>query len=178
MDDEQLAERFRGADDEAIRLLYRRFAGPVFTVAMSILHDRELAADAVQQTFLKAWRSAGTHQPGRPLAPWLYAIARRTAIDIYRKERRTIQPHSEVGLDAEVVALPFESVWEAWEVRKAVDSLPDDERDVVRLQHFEGLTHNQIADNLSVAIGTIKSRSFRAHRRLAESLVHMLEVRV
>ena len=57
--------------------------------------------------------------------------------------------------------------------RRAVESLPAEEREVVRLQHFEGLTHAQIADRLQVAAGTVKSRSFRAHRRLAAALGYL-----
>ena len=68
-----------------------------------------------------------------------------------------------------------ESLSDAWEVRRAVQELPPDELEVVRMQHFEGLTHTQIAERLSVAPGTVKSRSFRAHRRLAELLGHLKE---
>ena len=54
-----------------------------------------------------------------------------------------------------------------WEVRQAVAELPADEQEMVRLQHLDGLTHDQIAERLGVAVGTVKSRSFRAHKRLA-----------
>ena len=56
-----------------------------------------------------------------------------------------------------------------------MQDLPDDEREIVRLQHFEGMTHSQIADRLGVAVGTVKSRSFRAHRRLTILLGHLRE---
>jgi RNA polymerase sigma factor (sigma-70 family) len=68
-----------------------------------------------------------------------------------------------------------EQVYDVWEVRRAVSELPDDEQEVVRLQHFEGLTHTQIAERLGVAAGTVKSRSFRAHKRLATMLGHLRE---
>ena len=70
---------------------------------------------------------------------------------------------------------PVESLYDAWEVRRAVDALPADEREVVRLQHFEGLTHTQIASRMNLPAGTVKSRSFRAHKRLAELLGHLKE---
>lgn len=60
-------------------------------------------------------------------------------------------------------------------MREAVDGLPEDEREVIRLQHFEGLTHTEIAEKLKLAVGTVKSRSFRAHRRLASVLAHLRE---
>ena len=65
--------------------------------------------------------------------------------------------------------------YDAWAVRQAIDELPDDERAVVRLQHVEGLSHVEIADQLGVPVGTVKSRSFRAHRRLAAALGHLRE---
>ena len=64
-------------------------------------------------------------------------------------------------------------MYDVWEVRRAGSELPEDEREVVRLQHFEGLTHAQIAARLEVAVGTIKSRSYRAHKRLAAELGHL-----
>ena len=62
-----------------------------------------------------------------------------------------------------------------WEVRRAVTELPEDEREIVRLQHFEGMTHTQIAERLALPAGTVKSRSFRAHKRLAAELGHLRE---
>ena len=60
-----------------------------------------------------------------------------------------------------------------WEVRRAVTELPAEEQEIVRLQHFEGLTHTQIAARLELPAGTVKSRSFRAHKRLAAQLGHV-----
>ena len=71
--------------------------------------------------------------------------------------------------------IAFERTWEAFEVRAALDQLPGDEREVVHLAHFEGYTHSEIADKLRVPVGTVKSRSFRAHRRLAGVLSHLVE---
>jgi RNA polymerase sigma-70 factor (ECF subfamily) len=68
-----------------------------------------------------------------------------------------------------------EAVYDVWEVRRAVAELTQAEQDVVRLQHFEGLTHAEIAARLDVPMGTVKSRSFRAHQRLAADLGHLRE---
>ena len=113
-------------------------------------------------------------RPDRELRPWLATITRRVAVDVYRREARTrSDPFAEV--DDTVVPIAFERTWEAFEVRAALDQLPGDEREVVRLAHFEGLTHSEIAERLRVPVGTVKSRSFRAHRRLAERLSHLVE---
>lgn len=170
--DRETLERFRDGDETAVKAVYERFGGAVFTVAVSILRDPGLAADATQQTFIKAWRAASTYDPGRDFAPWIYAIARRTAIDIYRKEKSTI-PLAEV--DPVQGGPDLELLWERFEVRLAVDRLGDDEREVVRLSHFEGLTHSEIANRLGIPVGTVKSRSHRAHRRLLEMLRHLME---
>jgi RNA polymerase sigma-70 factor (ECF subfamily) len=173
MNDEKLLRRFRTGDPEAVRHLYERFGGAVFTIALRALGDRGLAEEAVQQTFLQAWRASGRFEPDRDPAPWLYAIARRVSVDLYRRERR----HRTVGMEEEpeMVALPpsFEGTWEAWEVRAALDRLPDEERQIVRATHYLGLTHEETAQRLNLPVGTVKSRSHRAHRRLASLLGHV-----
>ena len=65
--------------------------------------------------------------------------------------------------------------WEAWQVREALSGLPPKERDLIRLTHYVGLTHSQIAERLELPIGTVKTRIHRAHRRLAERLDHLRE---
>lgn len=168
-----LIERFRAGDPEAVREVYREHAGAVHTVARSIVRDRELAADVVQQTFVKAWRAARTFEGNRQLAPWLYSIARHTAIDMLRSEMKPTRgghaPETDVGVEPET----FERTWERFEVRRAIDALPDGEREVIRLSHLTGHTHEAIAEQLGIPVGTVKSRSGRAHKRLAAALAHL-----
>jgi RNA polymerase sigma-70 factor (ECF subfamily) len=167
---------FARGEPAAVRKLYDAYARAVFTVAMSSLGDRSLAEEAVQQTFLQAWRAATGFESGREPGPWLYAIARRVAVDLYRRERRH-QGKVTLDADTDVAALPqsFEQTWEMWQVRLALDEMPKELRDVVEATHFLGLTHEQAADHLGVPLGTIKSRSHRAHRRLAGLLAHLEE---
>jgi RNA polymerase sigma factor (sigma-70 family) len=131
--------------------------------------SRDLAEEATQQTFMKAWRAAATFDPARELRPWLATIARRTAIDIHRREAR--RPTERLD-DAAMARLPdgVDRSFDVWAVREAIDELPPLEREVVRLQHLESLTHAEIGTRLGVPVGTIKSRSFRAHHRLAARL--------
>jgi RNA polymerase sigma-70 factor, ECF subfamily len=173
-DDADLAAGFAAGDEAAVRAVYARYAGPIVTVAMGTLGKRELADEVVQTTMLKAWRAAASFDPSRDLAPWLYAIARRVAIDIYRRETRAGTPEELTDDRAAVVPLSFERTWEAWEVRSALDRLPPDEREVVRLAHFLGMTHAEIAEHLNVPVGTVKSRSNRAYKRLAALLSHVV----
>lgn len=169
----ELSQRFRDGDPDAVRSVYRRYAGAVHTVARSIVGDPELVAEVVQTTFVKAWRAAATFEGDRDLAPWLYAIARRTAIDALRRERRPTRGDHAPEVDVVVEPLSFERTWEIHEVRRAIDDLAPDEREIVRRSHLLGQTHQQISAELGVPIGTVKSRSSRAHRRLAAALAHL-----
>lgn len=155
-----------------MKAVYERFRGPVFAISMTILHDHGLAADATQQTFIKAWQAATTYDADRELGPWIYAIARRTAIDIYRKSSRSVASD-----EVDVTSLPpsLDTIWEVFEVRSAIDRLPDEERQVIKLSHFDGLTHVEIAEHMGIPVGTVKSRSHRAHQRLLELLRHVEE---
>ncbi len=169
-----LIERFKAGDPEAVREVYREHAGSVLTVARSIVHDRELAAEVVQQTFVKAWRASKRFEGNRDLAPWLYSIARHTAIDMLRSESKPTRGGHAPETDVGFTPTTFEATWERFEVRRAVDALPADEREVVRRSHIMGFTHEEIAAQLQIPVGTVKSRSGRAHKRLASALAHLV----
>ena len=169
----ELIAQFRAGDEAAIRAVHQRYAGAVGTVARSMTSDAELVSEIVQQTFIKAWRSIDSFDEQRDFAPWLYAIARRTAIDVLRKEGRPTAGGHEPETDVAVTSISFERTWEIYQVRQAIDELPTDEREVVRLSHLMGLTHPEIAERLGVPLGTVKSRSGRAHKRLHAALQHV-----
>lgn len=174
MGESRLMRRFRGGDPEAVAELYGLYGRAVFSVTLRALGDRSLAEEATQQTFVQAWRAAGRFEVGKDPAPWLYAIARRVAVDTYRRERRHRVDREE---ETEIAALPpsFEAMWEAWEVRTAIEKLGEDERQVIEATHFRGMTHEEAAAELGIPVGTVKSRSHRAHRRLAGMLSHLRE---
>lgn len=175
--DARLRARFREGDPDAVRAAYAAYGRLVYGVAHRILGERGLSEEATQQTFLKAWRSAGSLDPARELGPWLATIGKRVSIDIYRRETRraagSLEDVPADGRELSTAAFAVEQAHDIWEVRRAVSLLPGDERVVVRAQHFEGLTHEQIAARLGIPVGTVKSRSFRAHRRLASELGHL-----
>jgi RNA polymerase sigma factor (sigma-70 family) len=175
--DRGVRTRFRDGDPEAVRAVYEFYGGLVYAVAHRVLGDRRLAEDATQQVFLKAWRAAASLDEDREMGPWLATIARRVAIDVYRSEgRRSADPlESASPADPALVSTPqsAEAIYDVWEVRQAVGELPVEEQEIVRLQHFEGLTHSEIAERLKLPAGTVKSRSFRAHKRLAAQLGHL-----
>ena len=163
--------RIAAGDPDAVGRWYDEYGRAVFVVAYKALGDRGLAEEAVQQTFLQAWRAMDSFDPEREPGPWLYAIARRAAIDIYRRERR----HRTVDEDIEIASLPpsLDRAWDAWQVRLAIDQIPEDERTLMHATHYLGLSHSEIAERLDIPLGTVKSRTHRAHKRLARILSHL-----
>ena len=157
-----------------MREIYREFARPIYSLAYRILGDHGLAEEVVQVTLLNAWRGAGRFDPDKHIAPWLYTIARRASIDIYRREKRhPVSDESET--DMAVLPASLDQAWEAWQVHIALNEITEDEREVVRCTHFLGMTHEQTAEHLGIPVGTVKSRSHRAHTRLAGLLSHLEE---
>lgn len=172
--DRQRRERFAAGDRSSLRDVYGEFGRPIYSLAYRILGDHGLAEEVVQVTFLNAWRGAGRFDPTRDMAPWLYTIARRAAIDIYRRERRH-PVSSEADTDIAVLPTSLDQTWEAWQVHLALNEITEEEREIVRCTHFLGMTHEQTAEHLGIPIGTVKSRSHRAHSRLAGLLSHLEE---
>ena len=170
---DELASRFKAGDEEAVREVVARYSGAIQTVARSMIGSPELVAEVVQQTFVKAWRASSSFDENRDLAPWLYSIARRTAIDVLRREGKPTAGAHEQPVDVAVSGQSFERTWEIYEVRQALDELPDPERVVMQLSFLAGLSHEQIAEKLDVPVGTVKSRTGRAKKRLLASLAHL-----
>lgn len=171
-----LEARFQRGDRTAMPELYRRYSGPMFATALALLGDRELAADAVQQAFVRAWQAANGFDPGRELRPWLYAITRRAAVDVHRRERRGrehLAPHGPTGSEPTVDGPSLDRSWRAWQVHLALDRLPPDESRVLWLAYFGGYSQREIGSALGLAVGTVKSRTARAQRHLTELLRHL-----
>jgi RNA polymerase sigma factor (sigma-70 family) len=166
--------RFTAGDPDAVREIYDAYGRLVYAVAYKLLGDPGLAEEATQQAFVAAWRASATFDATRELGPWLATIARRSAIDIHRREAR--RPHEPLDIDhPAMITLPpaAERLYDIWEVRRAIAALPADDADLIRLQHFEGFTQTEIAAQLGIPVGTVKSRAFRVHRRLASLLGHL-----
>ncbi len=176
MDDAELASRFASGDADSVRVLYQTYGRLVFSVAYRVLGDTGLAEDATQQTFVQAWRGASSYDPNRPLGAWITTIAKRVASDFYRRERKHRHlVDVDTADDPALITLPpsLDQLEDVAEVRRALDELPSADRDLIRMQHFDELSHAEIARELEIPLGTVKSRTFRAHRRLAGLLAHL-----
>jgi RNA polymerase sigma factor (sigma-70 family) len=171
-----LRVRFQSGDESSIRELYATYGRQMFAVAMAALGDRELAAECVQIAFVKAWQAAPRFDVTREFAPWLATITRRAAVDVHRRERRHHHDAYDVtGADI-AIADPNDPgrAWDVWRVREAVDQLSPLLRDVVKLVYFDQLSHAEVAERLGIPVGTVKSRSFTAHRQLAAMLADVV----
>src|SRR5215475_3890885 len=158
-------------DRGAFEVLYGRYARPVFGLALRRLGDRGRAEDAVQETFASIWRAARSYKPERgPGAPWLYAVARNAITD---RGRARTEPPAEIPEQASSDPGPperAESSWTAWRVHRALEGLSSNERTVVELAYWSGLSQSEIAEFLNIPLGTVKTRTRAALARLATLL--------
>lgn len=169
--DGDLIQRAATGDRSAFEDLYHRYARPVFGLALRRLGDRGRAEDAVQETFASIWRSAASYRPDRgPGAPWLYAVARNAIVD--RARPRTDIP-SDIPDEAAAEAGPgdrAEQSWVAWRVHRALEELPEREREVLTLAYWSGLSQSEVAEFLGIPLGTVKTRTRTALATLSEIL--------
>jgi RNA polymerase sigma-70 factor (ECF subfamily) len=169
--DAELLARVAGRDREAFEALYNRYVRSIFGLALRRLRDRERAEDAVQETFAAIWRSASSYKPERgSAAPWLYAIARNAVVDRFRGH---LEPTGDVPELASAEPGPpdrAEASYVSWRVHRALEELPEREREVVELAYWSGLSQSEVAEFLHIPLGTVKTRTRSALAKLADVL--------
>ena len=169
--DGDLIERAGTGDRAALEELYARYARPVLGLALRRLGDRGRAEDAVQETFVSIWRAAKTYRPERGSgAPWLYAVARNAIVDRSRARSETPvevpdEPSADLGPDVRA-----EESWTRWRVHRALEELPEREREVIELAYWRGLSQSEVAESLGLPLGTVKTRTRSGLQRLATLL--------
>lgn len=169
--DGELIQRAAGGDRSAFELLYQRYARPVFGLALRRLGDRGRAEDAVQETFASIWRSASSYRPDRgPGAPWLYAVARNAIVDRARSRADLPSEIPETPDEGAGPADQAEQSWVSWRVHRALEELPEREREVVTLAYWSGLSQSEVAEFLGLPLGTVKTRTRAALAHLADIL--------
>jgi RNA polymerase sigma-70 factor (ECF subfamily) len=168
--DAALIGRIGRGDRDALGELYRRRRTPILRVGRRVTRSRELAEEVVQESFLDVWRTAARFDPGRG-APeaWLVTIAHRRAVDAVRRERtRRLLPASGDDGDHSLADLPDDR-WESLQrvqVRRALATLSDRQREVIELSYFGGFSQLQLARSTGLPLGTIKSRAHSGLARL------------
>lgn len=152
--------------------LYAALAGRIRGYLTSLCRNSTLADDLVQETFMQLHRSRHTYEPGRPVAPWVFAIARHVYLMHNRGTHRRLR--FEERLAGEVARAPQVDEASAWIDRDALadalKNVPADQRDAVMLHHVEGWSFGEIADRLGIKGNAAKTRAFRGMRTLREHL--------
>jgi RNA polymerase sigma-70 factor (ECF subfamily) len=179
--DPELVRRMQRGDEAALEALYARYGGLIFTLALRIVGDPELAREVLQDTFLRSWKGSESYDPRRGRVPWwLMGIARNSAIDLLRSRshqaRLREQQHLSPGAPASEPAHPDP---DALGVRRAVagalQALSAVQRQAIELAYYGGFTQAEIARELGEPLGTIKSRTRDAMERLRGLLSPILE---
>ncbi|HSK89776.1 MAG TPA: sigma-70 family RNA polymerase sigma factor [Euzebyales bacterium] len=158
---------------QSVRALHDDYAGPLYVFAYRRLGDKQAAEEVVQDTLVRAWRSADSYDADRgPVAAWLFTIARNLIVDHTR--RRAARPTT-VGLPA-VVPEPsgeIDRMLETWQVADALSGLSTQHREAILMCHYRGHTIAEAAALLGVPDGTVKSRLHYALRALRLRLEEM-----
>lgn len=162
--DSELVARLTAGDTAAFEELYDRHSRAAYGLAFRILGEPGAAEDAVQDAFLTLWRQAATYGEDRgAVRSWLLSIVHHRAIDLVRRRshREDRQQDIEVAILPPAVADTMEQAQrsiEGQQVQDALEQLPPDQQRSVVLAYFGGYTHDEIAHQLGVPLGTVKSR--------------------
>lgn len=177
--DRELMGRLAAGDRDALGPLMERHSRRVYRIALAYLRRPDDAMDVVQETFVKAYRSAVRWDPASEVAPWLTRIAVNQSIDTYRRSRRRLQllaplPDTDRSFDIEArEASPERRAIgrEAAErISRALVSLPETQRAVFVMRHYDEMSLDEIARALDLRLGTVKSSLHRAVHRLRDRL--------
>ena len=179
LSDEQLMTRLSGPEVEAaLSKLYDRYSRTVYGVGLKILGDRSLAEELVQEVFLKVWRSSHTFDSSRSsFSTWLYRVTRSCALDLYRKRASRVRQVSDgdlyIAATRDSSAGPQEVVdesWLSWRVSRALEMLDAPHREVIELAYFGGLSQREISVRTGMPLGTVKTRTASAFKKLRGEL--------
>jgi len=169
-----LVDRAFAGDARAFEAIVVRYQAPVLGLARRYLRRAPDAEDAAQEAFVRAFVHRDRFDPLRPLLPWLLTVARRVCLDRLRRDKR------EAISDAEPEGFAVESATAEDALRdrerlvslsRALDALPEGQREVVAMFHLDGLGYREIADALDVPIGTVMTWLHRGRARLRDSVL-------
>ena len=181
--DEDLISLVGDGDAEAFALLYDRHSRAAYSLAYRLMNGRQAAEDLLQDSFIKVWRSAGGYRVGRgSVRTWILSIVRNRAIDQFRSDASRRRTRDEVE-GSTPTSYPSEAFAETWrntqqeQLREVLKMLPQEQLRILELAYFSGYTHVEIAERLSLPLGTVKGRmrlgleKLRNHTELREMAV-------
>jgi len=180
LDDEELMARLQYRDLEAFRTLYGRYGNLVYSTSLRIVRDAQIAEDLVQEIFLRIWRKPGSYLPQRGrFATWLTSVTRNRAVDEIRSRNRrqrheTASPEEQQrefpAPERNDPALTAEMSDQRRLILAALTELPAEQRQVIELAYFGGLTQQEISQRLSQPLGTVKTRIRLGMQKLRAAL--------
>jgi RNA polymerase sigma-70 factor (ECF subfamily) len=158
---------------EALAALYDRYAGLLLGMANRMLGDRTVAEDLVQDVFMEVWRCAHAFDPSRgTVRTWLLVRLRSRALDRLRSARHRREVMVDDVSPREPASAPEDPELspDRVRVRRALEELPEDQRLVIELSYFHGLSSSEIAEHMGSPIGTVKSRTAAALGKLRTAM--------
>ena len=166
MDDSAAINRCKTGEQEAFRYLVELYQRQAISHATAILGNREDAQDAVQDAFVDAFRSLKNFDESRAFYPWFYVLLRNRCYKAARRRRET-ENVEDVVLVAPRSGPPTE---ETIALERALLSLDREDREIVTLKYFDGLSYEELSERLQIPRGTVMSRLFHARRKLHAKL--------
>jgi len=183
LSDAELLERYKEGDEAAFREIVNRYRNSLYAFLRQFLNQQDLVEDVFQETFLQLFSSRDSFDPSRPLRPWLFTIAANKAKDALRKSQRTsavpigtMTEDEDMSFDEVLnsltsdTAVPYDEVERnetAEQVSDVIANMPENLREILILAYFQRFSYKQMADALSIPIGTVKSRLHTAVARFA-----------
>ena len=172
--DAALLASLRAGQVESLRTLYQRYGRLVYTLSRRILHSDEEAEEITQDVFLTLWNKDAYQAERGSLSRYLVVLARSRSIDKLRSQtshRQRLHKWHLMMADVSPTPLDVATLNERGErTRQALANLSDNERQVIEIAYYEGLSQSEIAKRLNIPLGTVKSRSRQALRKLRQSL--------
>ena len=180
LEEAQIIKRAQNGSESDFETLILSCQGKAYSIAYRYLNNQEDAMDALQESFIKAYRALGTFKGNSSFQTWIYRIVVNTCYDMLRKKKSRIQADSlyrNDGDDEYVIEIPDKDKGpedlainheETIDILRILEQLPLDHKEIIILRDVEGYSYEEIVDILSINIGTVKSRISRARLRLRE----------
>jgi RNA polymerase sigma-70 factor, ECF subfamily len=165
---EALMARYQAGDFAAARSLIERISPPLHRFFDAQSSNRTDADDLLQDAWLRIHRARHTYRPGKPLLPWVYAIARRVRVDYYRRSARTTV--REQRLESVAESVPTAESPQADDLEELLAPLPESQREVLEMLKIAGMSLEEVARATSCSVGSVKQKVHRAYQKLRQTM--------
>jgi RNA polymerase sigma-70 factor (ECF subfamily) len=167
---EALMSGYQQADKEAAAALIEKVSPMLLRFFYAQAFSRRYADDLLQETWMRVHKARHTYRPGEPVLPWIFAIARHTGLDSYRKTRRIEVRETQVEELPEIAAAPVVAR-DAEAMDAILGALPESQREVLVMLKVSGMTMEEVARATSSSVGSVKQKAHRAYRTLRGALM-------